>query len=416
MESNFVDYVKILCRSGKGGKGSMHLKHVKYNPNGGPDGGDGGRGGNIYLRGNHNYWTLLHLKYERHIFAEHGGNGGRDKCHGTDGKDIYIDVPCGTVVYNAETGKYVCDVTYDGQVIMLLKGGRGGLGNFQFRSATNQAPRYAQPGEPMQEMTVILELKLLADVGLVGFPNAGKSTLVSALSNAKPKIANYPFTTMEPSLGIVGYRDQKSFVMADIPGIIEGASEGRGLGLRFLRHIERNSLLLFMVPGDTDDIRREYEILLNELRQFNPELCDKHRVLAVTKCDLLDEELMEMLREELRTITNPETPSNSPCLGGEHESSLNREDLGGSVPVVFISAVTGFGLEELKDVLWAEMNAESNKLAAITTSEALAHKDKDMTRFQEEMADEGEDEDIEIIDVDEDDIEDLDDFEYEEDE
>jgi GTP-binding protein len=416
MESNFVDYVKILCRSGKGGKGSMHLKHVKYNPNGGPDGGDGGRGGNIYLRGNHNYWTLLHLKYERHIFAEHGGNGGRDKCHGTDGKDIYIDVPCGTVVYNAETGKYVCDVTYDGQVIMLLKGGRGGLGNFQFRSATNQAPRYAQPGEPMQEMTVILELKLLADVGLVGFPNAGKSTLVSALSNAKPKIANYPFTTMEPSLGIVGYRDQKSFVMADIPGIIEGASEGRGLGLRFLRHIERNSLLLFMVPGDTDDIRREYEILLNELRQFNPELCDKHRVLAVTKCDLLDEELMEMLREELRTITNPETPSNSPCLGGEHESSLNREDLGGSIPVVFISAVTGFGLEELKDVLWAEMNAESNKLAAITTSEALAHKDKDMTRFQEEMADEGEDEDIEIIDVDEDDIEDLDDFEYEEDE
>ncbi len=415
MESNFVDYVKILCRSGKGGKGSMHLKHVKYNPNGGPDGGDGGRGGNIYLRGNHNYWTLLHLKYERHIFAEHGGNGGRDKCHGTDGKDIYIDVPCGTVVYNAETGKYVCDVTYDGQVIMLLKGGRGGLGNFQFRSATNQAPRYAQPGEPMQEMTVILELKLLADVGLVGFPNAGKSTLVSALSNAKPKIANYPFTTMEPSLGIVGYRDQKSFVMADIPGIIEGASEGRGLGLRFLRHIERNSLLLFMVPGDTDDIRREYEILLNELRQFNPELCDKHRVLAVTKCDLLDEELMEMLREELRTITNPETPSNSPCLGGEHESSLNRGD-GGSVPVVFISAVTGFGLEELKDVLWAEMNAESNKLAAITTSEALAHKDKDMTRFQEEMADEGEDEDIEIIDVDEDDIEDLDDFEYEEDE
>ena len=317
---------------------------------------------------------------------------------------------------NAETGKYVCDVTYDGQVIMLLKGGRGGLGNFQFRSATNQAPRYAQPGEPMQEMTVILELKLLADVGLVGFPNAGKSTLVSALSNAKPKIANYPFTTMEPSLGIVGYRDQKSFVMADIPGIIEGASEGRGLGLRFLRHIERNSLLLFMVPGDTDDIRREYEILLNELRQFNPELCDKHRVLAVTKCDLLDEELMEMLREELRTITNPETPSNSPCLGGEHESSLNREDLGGSIPVVFISAVTGFGLEELKDVLWAEMNAESNKLAAITTSEALAHKDKDMTRFQEEMADEGEDEDIEIIDVDEDDIEDLDDFEYEEDE
>ena len=387
MESNFVDYVKILCRSGKGGKGSMHLKHVKYNPNGGPDGGDGGKGGSIILRGNHNYWTLLHLRYERHIFAEHGGNGGRDKCHGTDGKDVYIDVPCGTVVYNAETGKYVCDVTYDGQEVVLLKGGRGGLGNFQFRTATNQAPRYAQPGEPAQEMTVILELKLLADVGLVGFPNAGKSTLVSALSNARPKIANYPFTTMEPSLGIVAYRDQKSFVMADIPGIIEGAAEGKGLGLRFLRHIEHNSLLLFMVPGDTDDIKREYEILLNELRQFNPELLDKHRVLAVTKCDLLDEELIEMLRETL------------------------PQDL----PVVFISAVTGFGLEELKDVLWAEMNAESNKLAAITTTESIAHRDKDMSRFAEELADEGEDEDIEYIDVEDADIEDLEDFEYEDD-
>jgi len=393
MESNFVDYVKILCRSGKGGRGSMHLRHVKYNPNGGPDGGDGGRGGSIYLRGNHNYWTLLHLKYERHIFAEHGGNGGRDKCHGTDGKDIYIDVPCGTVVYNAETGKYVCDVTYDGQEILLLKGGRGGLGNFQFRSATNQAPRYAQPGEPMQEMTVILELKLLADVGLVGFPNAGKSTLVSALSNAKPKIANYPFTTMEPSLGIVAYRDGKSFVMADIPGIIEGAAEGRGLGLRFLRHIERNSLLLFMVPGDTDDIRREYEILLNELRQFNPELLDKHRVLAVTKCDLLDDELIEMLRETL------------------------PDDL----PAVFISAVSGYGLDELKDILWKEMNAESNKLAAIATTESIAHRDKDMIRFQEEMADErlrvgglwpGMDEDIDDEAIE--DVDDLEDFEYEE--
>ena len=268
----------------------------------------------------------------------------------------------------------------------MLKGGRGGLGNFQFRTATNQAPRYAQPGEPMQEMTIILELKLLADVGLVGFPNAGKSTLVSALSNARPKIANYPFTTMEPSLGIVGYRDNKSFVMADIPGIIEGASEGKGLGLRFLRHIERNSLLLFMVPGDTDDIKREYEILLNELAQFNPELLDKHRVLAVTKCDLLDEELVEMLRETL------------------------PDDL----PVVFISAVTGYGLEELKDVLWRELNAESNKLAVITAEDTLVHRDKDMSRFAQELADEGEDEDIEYID-DEDieDIEDLDDFEYE---
>ncbi|MBQ8655618.1 MAG: GTPase ObgE [Prevotella sp.] len=386
MESNFVDYVKIYCRSGKGGRGSMHLRHVKYNPNGGPDGGDGGKGGSIILRGYHNYWTLLHLKYMRHIKAEHGGNGGRDKCHGTDGKDVYVDVPCGTVVYNAETGKYVCDVTYDGQEVVLLKGGRGGLGNYQFRSATNQAPRYAQPGEPMQEMTIIMELKLLADVGLVGFPNAGKSTLVSALSNARPKIANYPFTTMEPSLGIVGYRDGKSFVMADIPGIIEGASEGRGLGLRFLRHIERNSLLLFMVPGDTDDIKREYEILLNELRQFNPDLLDKHRVLAVTKCDLLDAELIDMLRETVPT----------------------------DIPVVFISAVAQQGLDELKDVLWHELNSESNKLAAITTAETIVHRDKDMTQFAVEMADEGED-DIEFLDDDDvEEVEDYEDFEYEE--
>ena len=406
MESNFVDYVKILCRSGKGGRGSMHLRHVKYNPNGGPDGGDGGKGGSIILRGNHNYWTLLHLKYSRHIFAEHGGNGGKDKCHGTDGKDVYVDVPPGTVVYDAETGKFVCDVAYDGQEVVLLKGGRGGLGNFQFRTATNQAPRYAQPGEPMQEMTVILELKLLADVGLVGFPNAGKSTLVSALSNAKPKIANYPFTTMEPSLGIVGYRDNKSFVMADIPGIIEGASEGRGLGLRFLRHIERNSLLLFMVPGDTGDIKREYEILLNELRQFNPEMLSKHRVLAITKCDLLDEELMEMLREELEV-----------SWGNQAETETEWEDQTARVPVVFISAVTGFGLEELKDVLWSELNAESNKLQAITQDDTLVHRDKDMASFAEELADEGEDEDIEYIGEDEiEDVEDLEDFEYEEEE
>lgn len=362
----------------------MHLRHVKYNPNGGPDGGDGGHGGSIYLRGNHNYWTLLHLKYERHIFAEHGGNGGRDKCHGTNGKDIYIDVPCGTVVYNAETGKYVCDVSYDGQEVLLLKGGRGGLGNFQFRTATNQAPRYAQPGEPMQEMTIILELKLLADVGLVGFPNAGKSTLLTALSSARPKIANYPFTTLEPSLGIVAYRDHQSFVMADIPGIIEGASEGKGLGLRFLRHIERNSLLLFMVPGDTDDIKREYEILLRELENFNPEMLDKHRVLAVTKCDLLDDELIEMLRETL--------PDN--------------------LPVVFISSVANMGLVELKDILWRELNSESNKLTAITAEDTLVHRDKDMTRFAAEMEAEGEDEDI--VYIDEDEIEDFDedDIEY----
>ena len=374
MESNFVDYVRIVCRSGKGGRGSAHLRHMKYQPNGGPDGGDGGHGGSIILRGNHNYWTLLHLKYQKHVFAEHGGNGGADKCHGTDGKDSYIDVPCGTVVYNAETGKYVCDITYDGQEVVLLQGGRGGLGNFQFRTATRQAPRFAQPGEPAQEMTVILELKLLADVGLVGFPNAGKSTLLSALSSAKPKIANYPFTTLEPSLGIVSYRDGKSFVMADIPGIIEGASEGKGLGLRFLRHIERNSLLLFMVPGESNDIKHDYEVLLGELKKFNPDMLEKHRVLAVTKCDLLDDELISMLKEEL------------------------PDDL----PVVFISAVTGYGLDELKDVLWRELNSESNKLAEITAEDTLVHRDKDMGAFQQEMHDEDVDEDdIEVVDAEE---------------
>ena len=380
-DSNFVDYVKIYCRSGKGGRGSMHLRHVKYNPNGGPDGGDGGDGGSVYLRGNHNYWTLLHLKFQRHVYAEHGGNGGRDKCHGTNGKHQYIDVPCGTVVYDAETGKYVCDVKYDGQEVLLLKGGRGGLGNFQFRTATNQAPRYAQPGEPMQEQTIILELKLLADVGLVGFPNAGKSTLLSSLSSARPKIANYPFTTLEPSLGIVGYHDNKSFVMADIPGIIEGASEGKGLGLRFLRHIERNSLLLFMVPGDTDDIKKEYEILLNELRNFNPDMLDKHRVLAVTKSDLLDEELISMLKETL--------PDDLPC--------------------VFISAVTGQGLNELKDILWKELNSESNKIKGVIAEDTLVHRDKDIQRITEELEAEGEDE---VIFVEDEDFDDLEDFEY----
>ena len=368
----------------------MHLRHVKYNPNGGPDGGDGGNGGSIILRGNHNYWTLLHLRYQRHIYAEHGGNGGRDKCHGTNGKDIYIDVPCGTVVYNAETGKYVCDVMEDKQEVVLLKGGRGGLGNFQFRTATNQAPRYAQPGEPMQEMTIIMELKLLADVGLVGLPNAGKSTLLSALSSARPKIANYPFTTLEPSLGIVGYRDNQSFVMADIPGIIEGAAEGKGLGLRFLRHIERNSLLLFMVPGDTDDIKKEYQLLLNELEQFNPEMLQKHRVLAVTKCDLLDDELIEMLKETL------------------------PDDL----QVVFISAVTGQGLEELKDVLWKELNSESNKIAGVIAGDTLVHRDKDLSYLAAEVYDEDRDADEEIYGDDNyeddefDDIEEIDDIEY----
>lgn len=388
-ESNFVDYVKICCRSGKGGRGSTHMHRAKYMPHGGPDGGDGGRGGHVYLRGNHNYWTLLHLRYERHVFAGHGGNGGKSRSTGCDGEDRYIDVPCGTVVYNAETGEYICDVSEDGQLVMLLKGGRGGLGNWNFRTATNQAPRYAQPGEPMRELTVIMELKLLADVGLVGFPNAGKSTLLSALSSARPKIAGYPFTTMEPSLGIVSYRDGQSFVMADIPGIIEGAAEGRGLGLRFLRHIERNSLLLFMVPGDTDDIRKEYEILLNEVGKFNPELLEKQRVLAVTKNDLLDDELQQML----------------------------SEDLPDDLPVVFISAVAQKGLSELKDVLWAALNSESNKLQAITQQETIVHRNKDLSMLQQELEDMGEDEEIEFLDEEEmdiEDIEELDDFEYEE--
>ena len=376
-ESNFVDYVKIYCRSGKGGRGSMHLHRAKYMPNGGPDGGDGGRGGHIYLRGNHNYWTLLHLRFERHVFAGHGGNGGKCCSHGADGEDRYIDVPPGTVAYNAETGEYLCDVKEDGQVVMLLKGGRGGLGNKQFCTATNQTPRYAQPGEPMQEMMVILELKLLADVGLVGFPNAGKSTLLSALSSARPKIANYPFTTLEPSLGIVAHRDGHSFVMADIPGIIEGAAEGRGLGLRFLRHIERNSLLLFMVPGDTEHISREYHILLDELRRFNPAMLDKHRVLAVTKCDLLDEELIDMLRAEL-----PE-----------------------DVQVVFISAVTGQGIQELKDILWAELNSESNKIRAIGAEDTLVHRHREVQVLDADFADWTDDD---LDDADEDDLEEYD--------
>ena len=382
-ESNFVDYVKIVCRSGKGGRGSAHMHRAKYAPNGGPDGGDGGRGGHVYLRGNRNYWTLLHLRFDRHIFAGHGGNGGKSGSTGAKGEDRYIDVPCGTVVYNADTGEYICDVKRDGEVVMLLRGGRGGLGNKHFATATNQAPRYAQPGEPMMELTVIMELKLLADVGLVGFPNAGKSTLLSTLSSARPKIANYPFTTMEPSLGIVSYRDNLSFVMADIPGIIEGASEGRGLGLRFLRHIERNSLLLFMVPGDTDDIRKEYEILLHEVGSFNPELMDKQRVLAITKSDLLDEELIEMF----------------------------SADLPDDLPVVFISAVAQQGITELKDILWAALNSESNKLQAILDDERIVHRNKDLTHLHDEMQEEGEDL---AIPVDEDmDIEELEDYEVE---
>lgn len=332
--SNFVDYVKIYCRSGKGGAGSTHFHREKFIPKGGPDGGDGGRGGHVILRGNNNYWTLIHLKYARHIFAGDGESGSRSRSFGKDGADKIIEVPCGTVVYDADTGEFLCDITEDGQEVVLLQGGRGGLGNWHFRTATNQTPRFAQPGEPRQEKTVILQLKVLADVGLVGFPNAGKSTLLSVISAAKPEIADYPFTTLVPNLGIVSYRENQSFVMADIPGIIEGASEGKGLGLRFLRHIERNSILLFMIPADSEDIKKEYRILLNELQTYNPELATKQRILAISKCDMLDDELMKQMKAELPK----------------------------DIRSLFISSVSGLGIMALKDMIWEELNKESNKI------------------------------------------------------
>ena len=364
-ETNFVDYVKIFCRSGKGGRGSTHFRREKYIPKGGPDGGNGGDGGSIILRGNRNYWTLLHLKYQRHIFAEHGESGSRRNSSGKKGGSKTIDVPCGTVAYDAHTGEYLCDITDDGQEVVLLKGGRGGLGNTNFKSSTNQAPRYAQPGEPYEEKWVILELKLLADVGLVGFPNAGKSTLLSVVSAAKPKIANYPFTTLEPNLGIVSYRDGKSFVMADIPGIIEGASEGKGLGLRFLRHIERNSLLLFVVPADADDIHQEYLILLNELTQYNPELLDKRRVVAISKSDLLDDELM-------------------------HEISYDLAE----IPYVFISSMTGYGIPALKDILWRELNSD-DIVPVLTSKTSLVHRPLDVKALEFEPEEKFEDDFVE---------------------
>lgn len=342
-ETNFIDYVKILCRSGKGGAGSRHYHRAKYIPKGGPDGGDGGRGGHIILKGNRNMWTLLPLRYRRHIFATDGQSGGENRSHGSDGQDQIIEVPVGTAVFDADSGEFLCEITEDGQEIKLLRGGKGGWGNCHFATATNRTPRYAQPGQPAIEKAVVLELKLLGDVGLVGFPNAGKSTLLSSLSSAKPKIADYPFTTMEPQLGIVEYRDGRSFVMADIPGIIEGAAEGKGLGLRFLRHIERNAVLLFLVPADADDIAREYEILLKELREFNPDLEIKNRVLAISKSDMLDDEL----REEI-------------------EKTLPQ-----GVPHLFISAVTGQGLSELKDILWREINSEDNPARFTITHRAL---------------------------------------------
>ena len=349
-ESNFVDYVKIYCRSGKGGRGSSHFRREKYIPKGGPDGGDGGDGGSIILRGNRNYWTLLHLRFQRHILADHGEGGTGKKCSGKKGESKTIEVPCGTVVYNGLTGDYICDITDHGEEVVLLKGGRGGLGNTHFKTSTNQAPRYAQPGEPFEEQRIILELKLLADVGLVGFPNAGKSTLLSVVSEAKPKIDNYPFTTLVPNLGIVSYRDNHSFVMADIPGIIEGASEGKGLGIRFLRHIERNSLLLFVVPADSDDIKTEYNILLNELIKYNPELADKKRVLAISKTDLLDDELMHAMEEDLPLV-----------------------------PYVFISAVTNMGLTILKDMLWKELNSEDSKIeVSKIEKDSLIHRNLDI--------------------------------------
>jgi GTPase len=325
--SNFVDYIKIFCRSGNGGAGSVHFRREKFIPKGGPDGGDGGRGGHIILRGDNQMWTLLHLKYKRHIFAENGESGGHQQSTGASGKDIIIEVPLGTIAKNDETGEFLFEITSHGEEKILAKGGRGGQGNTHFKSATNQTPRYAQPGEPGIEASFILELKILADVGLVGFPNAGKSTLLSVVSAAKPKIADYPFTTLVPNLGIVSYRDGKSFVMADIPGIIEGAHEGKGLGIRFLRHIERNSILLFVIPADTKNIKEEYEILLNELKMYNPDLLDKNRVLAISKTDLLDEELIAEIRKDLPDM-----------------------------PRVFISSVTGLGLNTLKDMLWKVLN------------------------------------------------------------
>ena len=329
--SNFVDYVRLFFRSGNGGPGSTHLRREKFVPKGGPDGGDGGRGGHIILKGNKQYWTLIHLKYRKHIHADHGESGSGSLCHGGNGKDIILDVPIGTIAKDAETGEILCEINADGEEFIIAPGGRGGLGNFHFKSATNQTPRYSQPGEPGIEGWFILELKLLADVGLVGFPNAGKSTLLSSVSAAKPKIADYAFTTLEPNLGIVTYRDHLSFVMADIPGIIEGAHAGKGLGLRFLRHIERNSVLLFLVPADSKDILNEYHILLGELEKYNPELLDKRRILAVSKSDMLDDELCAEIKQEL--------DSNIP-----------------SIPHIFISSVTGTGIMELKDLLWANLN------------------------------------------------------------
>lgn len=333
-EGNFVDYVKMHASSGKGGQGSAHLHREKFIEKGGPDGGDGGRGGHVIIRGKDNLWTLLHLKYQRHIKAGHGEHGSSGRSTGADGEDVYIDVPLGTVVRDTETQEIIFEITENNEEKILLEGGMGGRGNWHFKSSTNQTPRYAQPGIPAQERDITLELKILADVGLVGFPNAGKSTLLSVLTAAKPKIADYEFTTLKPNLGIVKYRDFQTFVMADIPGIIEGAAEGRGLGHRFLRHIERNSTLLFLIPADAKNIREEYDILLNELKKYNPELLDKDRLVAISKCDMLDEELKNEMKVEL------------------------DKQFKGIIPYLFISSVAQQGLQELKDTLWRMLNVE----------------------------------------------------------
>jgi len=329
-EGNFVDYVKINVASGKGGKGSTHLRREKYVAKGGPDGGDGGRGGHIILKGNSQFWTLYHLKFKRHFKAENGGDGGKNRITGSNGKDIYIDVPLGTVVKNSIDDKLLFEITEDGEEKIICEGGKGGRGNWHFKSSTNQTPRYAQPGITKREMQITLELKVLADVGLVGFPNAGKSTLLSVITDAKPKIGNYEFTTLKPNLGIVNYKDFKSFVMADIPGIIEGASDGKGLGHYFLRHIERNSTLLFMIPADSNDIVKSYNVLLNELKKYNPELLDKSRLIAITKSDLLDDELEKEIASELLKSIN--------------------------VPFIFISSISNVGLSKLKDKIWKMLN------------------------------------------------------------
>ena len=370
MAANFIDYVKIYCRSGKGGAGCMHLHRAKYLPKGGPDGGDGGKGGSVILRGNRNLWTLLHLKYQKHIMATDGGKGGQSRSFGKDGEDKIIEVPCGTVVYDGETGEYICEVKAHDERVVLLKGGRGGLGNWHFRTATNQAPRYAQPGEPAQERTVIMQLKVLADVGLVGFPNAGKSTLLSVVSAAKPEIADYPFTTLTPQLGIVSYRDGRSFCMADIPGIIEGASEGKGLGLRFLRHIERNAVLLFMVPATSEDIQGEYRILLRELEKYNPELLGKARILAISKMDVprVDEECNELPEIDFDAL----------------QKALE-------IPVIPISSLTNEGIDELKDQLWTELNKEQNQVIEIS------HAPIDVTLIEKEEPEAQEDDEEQTI-------------------